>query len=165
MSATGRGFQVEYPSITLHAISRAESGPSIYCQLDDIAESPEDAAEEAESELKELIIVPKDGQACASFTPPAKACFSILIAFSLLQWNLYSRAYRYVPPYTLILRPLTRIWTTMPLLTQMKTVSTHSRAAKMRNSAKSGGCAVISSTITVTLHTRRRFLPGGSRPP
>ncbi|EKM78651.1 hypothetical protein AGABI1DRAFT_114261, partial [Agaricus bisporus var. burnettii JB137-S8] len=28
-SIKGRGFQVEYPSITLHAVSRGESGPSI----------------------------------------------------------------------------------------------------------------------------------------
>ncbi|KAI0315557.1 regulator of volume decrease after cellular swelling-domain-containing protein [Amylostereum chailletii] len=32
---SGRGFQIEYPAITLHAISRAESGPFVYCQLDE----------------------------------------------------------------------------------------------------------------------------------
>ena len=29
------GFSLDYPSITLHAISRDDSGPSIYCQLDE----------------------------------------------------------------------------------------------------------------------------------
>lgn len=60
MSSTGKGLQVEYRSITLHAISRAENVPSIYCQLD---ESPNDATaanEDAEiSDMRELIIIPK----------------------------------------------------------------------------------------------------------
>jgi hypothetical protein len=29
------GFSLDYPSITLHAISRDDSGPSVYCQLDE----------------------------------------------------------------------------------------------------------------------------------
>ncbi|KAG6827669.1 hypothetical protein H0H92_010831 [Tricholoma furcatifolium] len=33
-SSTNRGFQIPYPSITLHAISRAGPAPAIYCQLD-----------------------------------------------------------------------------------------------------------------------------------
>ncbi|KAG1870707.1 regulator of volume decrease after cellular swelling-domain-containing protein [Suillus subalutaceus] len=40
MSSTGVGFQVPYPAITLHAIARPESGPSIYCQLDELAGEP-----------------------------------------------------------------------------------------------------------------------------
>ncbi|KAF8656827.1 hypothetical protein AX16_002375 [Volvariella volvacea WC 439] len=35
MANTGRGFEIPYPAITLHAISRAGAGPSIYCQLDE----------------------------------------------------------------------------------------------------------------------------------
>lgn len=36
ISTTGKGFQITYPSITLHAISRSGEGPpSIYCQLDE----------------------------------------------------------------------------------------------------------------------------------
>lgn len=58
------GFQIEYPAITLHAISRDESGPSIYCQLDDTpgdssglaSDSNED--DEAEAQMRELILVP-----------------------------------------------------------------------------------------------------------
>lgn len=50
-SSTGRSFQVEYPSITLHAISRSGPRPSIYCQLDE-SEDPEavisDGAEKPE---------------------------------------------------------------------------------------------------------------------
>lgn len=60
MSATGRGLKVEYPSITLHAISRSESGPSIYCQLDESL-AAENAAQNDDdvTEMREMIIVPK----------------------------------------------------------------------------------------------------------
>ncbi|KAJ4488070.1 regulator of volume decrease after cellular swelling-domain-containing protein [Lentinula aciculospora] len=35
MSKTGNGLQIEYPLITLHAVSRGDTPPSIYCQLDE----------------------------------------------------------------------------------------------------------------------------------
>ena len=67
MSATGRGFQVEYPRITLHAISRGEKGPSIYCQLDDTVDANTNAEpqndEEEVSDMRELSILPKDPSA------------------------------------------------------------------------------------------------------
>jgi nucleotide-sensitive chloride channel 1A len=60
MSTTGRGFQIEYPAITLHAVSRAEAGPSIYCQLDEYAGEAEGAASNDEmSDMRELSIVPQ----------------------------------------------------------------------------------------------------------
>jgi nucleotide-sensitive chloride channel 1A len=61
MSASGKGFQIPYPAITLHAISRTEGGPSIYCQLDDnfATQSADDGAEEDEAgEMRELTIFP-----------------------------------------------------------------------------------------------------------
>ncbi|KAJ7454816.1 regulator of volume decrease after cellular swelling-domain-containing protein [Mycena latifolia] len=67
MSTTGHGFQIEYPAITLHAVSRAEAGPSIYCQLDEHAGEAEAAASNEEmSEMRELSIVP---QSAASLEP------------------------------------------------------------------------------------------------
>ncbi|KAJ7116350.1 regulator of volume decrease after cellular swelling-domain-containing protein [Mycena epipterygia] len=67
MSTTGRGFQIEYPAITLHAVSRAEAGPSIYCQLDEHAGEAEGAASNDEmSDMRELSIVP---QSAASLEP------------------------------------------------------------------------------------------------
>jgi nucleotide-sensitive chloride channel 1A len=61
MSTTGHGFQIEYPAITLHAISRAESGPSIYCQLDEHAGDPNAViGDDADvSDMRELSIVPQ----------------------------------------------------------------------------------------------------------
>lgn len=63
MSSTGHGFSVDYPSITLHAISRAESGSSLYCQLDestDIDNANATPNDEMDTEMRELIIVPQN---------------------------------------------------------------------------------------------------------
>lgn len=78
-SSTGRGFQVEYPSIILHAVSRDAHSPHIYCQLADQnvdsglpaangtngavngaagAEHQDDVDEEDISDMRELQIVP-----------------------------------------------------------------------------------------------------------
>lgn len=57
---------MDYPSITLHAISRAASGPSIYCQLDEsaaLADSDAPVDEDADTEMKELTLLPKDAAA------------------------------------------------------------------------------------------------------
>ncbi|KAJ7091952.1 regulator of volume decrease after cellular swelling-domain-containing protein [Mycena belliarum] len=67
MSATGRGVQIHYPAITLHAISRAESGSSIYCQLDEIpGESEVMLSENDTDDMRELSIIP---QSIASLEP------------------------------------------------------------------------------------------------
>jgi nucleotide-sensitive chloride channel 1A len=60
-STTGRAFQIEYPSITLHAISRGESGPFVYCQLDDspaVADGAEDTGEDVPP-MRELSLTPQ----------------------------------------------------------------------------------------------------------
>ncbi|KZT06114.1 uncharacterized protein LAESUDRAFT_726336 [Laetiporus sulphureus 93-53] len=78
MSATGRGFQVEYPSITLHAISRAEAGPSIYCQLDQASSAhAEDQQEEELSSMSELFIVPKDPLSLEAIFENLSICASL----------------------------------------------------------------------------------------
>lgn len=64
MSSSGKGFEIKYPAITLHAISRAESGPSIYCQLDDSAPAAANGTSHADDgeetiEMRELTIVPQ----------------------------------------------------------------------------------------------------------
>ena len=64
MADTGRGFQIEYPTITLHAVSRGERGPSIYCQLDENTGEQNAVAvgedEGGDSEMRELTIVPQN---------------------------------------------------------------------------------------------------------
>ena len=98
MSTTGHGFKIDYPSITLHAISRAGDRPSIYCQLDEETtaaaeqlshtnlngnvdederdkkgdEGGEEEDQEPEqdcSPMRELNIFPQNPQSCESQTP------------------------------------------------------------------------------------------------
>lgn len=68
MSTTGKGFQVPYTTITLHAISRADLAPSIYCQLDESQALEEEPTqdEEAELEMRELRIIPSTAESCES---------------------------------------------------------------------------------------------------
>lgn len=86
------GFQIEYPAITLHAISRSESGLSIYCQLDEtlgnasclIGDSNgQDEDEKGDAQMRELIIVPQH---------PDSGTFDIsflfLILFALSRENI-----------------------------------------------------------------------------
>ncbi|CAL1715951.1 unnamed protein product [Somion occarium] len=81
MSSSGRGFQIEYPAITLHAISRAESGPSIYCQLDENAgiaagESQQQNVDE-DSPMREMTIIPKDASALEPIFEALSLCASL----------------------------------------------------------------------------------------
>ncbi len=104
MSKTGKGFQIEYPSITLHAVSRGDTSPSLYCQLDESsakvmkmavdeqppatngkptgetdAEGDEEAEEEDEMAMRELNIIPKrvEARACFSFSGSSSALLMI----------------------------------------------------------------------------------------
>ena len=76
MSNTMRGFQIEYPAITLHAVSRGERGPSIYCQLDESIKDANAGAvptptaegeEEGDTEMRELTVVPQNPTSGMSF--------------------------------------------------------------------------------------------------
>jgi chloride channel, nucleotide-sensitive, 1A len=81
MSDMGSGFQIEYPAITLHAVSRGERGPSIYCQLDEYAGEPDAAVveeDEGDSEMRELTIIPQN--------PSSGMCTTHL--FFLIPYNI-----------------------------------------------------------------------------
>ncbi|KAH9481731.1 Methylosome subunit pICln [Psilocybe cubensis] len=80
MGANGTGFSIEYPVITLHAVSRGESGPSIYCQLDesfgtDNAEAPAD--DDAVTDMRELTIVPQNAQSLEPIFESLSLCASL----------------------------------------------------------------------------------------
>lgn len=67
ISTSGTGFQIEYPAITLHAVSRGAPQPSIYCQLDESYGTEHDAASSDEvTDMRELTIVPQNAESCAS---------------------------------------------------------------------------------------------------
>jgi hypothetical protein len=62
-SSTGGVFQIEYPSITLHATSRGDSDPFVYCQLDESPAAdaaPEDGDEGDTSSMRGLSLTPQD---------------------------------------------------------------------------------------------------------
>jgi len=62
VSETGKGFQVDYPTITLHAIARGDTGPSIYCQLDENPQNQDGQANDSEEipDMRELRLLPTD---------------------------------------------------------------------------------------------------------
>jgi len=80
MNASGRGFQVEYPAITLHAISRAGEGPSIYCQLDEAAAQVNGEGAESGDEvadMRELNIIPQNESALEPIFEALSLCASL----------------------------------------------------------------------------------------
>jgi len=78
MGHAGRGFQIPYPSITLHAISRAASGPSIYCQLDDnIGEEATIESTEDVVEMRELTVVPQNTASLDSIFESLSQCAAL----------------------------------------------------------------------------------------
>lgn len=62
-TSSGHGFQVLYPSITIHAVSRSGDSRIVYCQLERRVEGP-DADSEEDVETVELKINPSDPAAC-----------------------------------------------------------------------------------------------------
>ncbi|QRV89853.1 hypothetical protein RhiJN_17871 [Ceratobasidium sp. AG-Ba] len=59
---SGTGFTIEYPRITLHAVSRSDTVTSVYCQLDesDLATNGAAENEDEDSEMREMKIIPSD---------------------------------------------------------------------------------------------------------
>lgn len=82
-SIKGRGFQVEYPSITLHAVSRGESGPSIYCQLDETSAEQIPSEDQQYDEMRELSIIPGSPESCMLH-------FQILFVQQVSKTTIYS---------------------------------------------------------------------------
>ncbi|KAL0954702.1 hypothetical protein HGRIS_003651 [Hohenbuehelia grisea] len=72
MPSSGRGVQINYPSITLHAISRADSGPSVYCQLDD--SNPDD---KESCDVRELHILPQDSSSLEPIFEALSICAAL----------------------------------------------------------------------------------------
>ncbi|KAL5503903.1 hypothetical protein ACEPAH_7974 [Sanghuangporus vaninii] len=76
--SSGRGFQIDYPSIILHAISRSEP-PSLYCQLGEPASADVSEVEDEEeaTELRELNIYPEDTSSISTLFETLSACASL----------------------------------------------------------------------------------------
>ena len=73
---SGTGFTIEYPRITLHAVSRGESGPSVYCQLDESdpsgATNGEEENDEEDTEMTEMKIIPSDPASGEHYYPVSR---------------------------------------------------------------------------------------------
>jgi hypothetical protein len=164
-STTGRTFQIEYPSITLHAISRGESGPFVYCQLDDSPVAGADGGDggaDADAEdlprMRELSLTPQPSDSRAYPLPPFSPPRLTLNPSACSQWTPFSRRSLSALLFTPIPRgPTTRTPTRMRSSIVASLKSSPVRRAK--SSAKSEGCAVISSTITAISPTRRLLPP------
>lgn len=78
---SGRGLQIDYPAITLHAISRAESGPCVYCQIDDTAgqAAANGVAEETQeyTDMRELTIIPQQAESLEPIFEALSLCASL----------------------------------------------------------------------------------------
>ncbi len=62
MAEEAKGLKIEYRAITLHAVSRSESGDShIYCQLEEpVDEKAISNKEDEDSEMLELKLIPQN---------------------------------------------------------------------------------------------------------
>ncbi|KAI0297265.1 regulator of volume decrease after cellular swelling-domain-containing protein [Multifurca ochricompacta] len=78
-SSTGRAFQVEYPSITLHATSRGDSGPFVYCQLDEppAADASSSDGDDDALGMRELTLTPLDSSSLEFIFDALSACASL----------------------------------------------------------------------------------------
>ena len=160
MSMTGVGFQIEYPAITLHAVSRAESGPSIYCQLDESFRQVNGGPpgnEDEYSEMRELTIVPKTSDSCMiSLIPPIR---SYLIPL-FYKWSPFLKHYLNVL-LSILTHMVKKMTWTMPSSMSMVQLSKLLLEMKMKNLVRLGGCAVILS-MTTALRPTRPFTVIGS---
>lgn len=68
MSETGHGFQISYPAITLHAVSRPQDRPPfVYCQLDEGTQT--DSDDDSDLVMRELSITPRNPASRVSSPP------------------------------------------------------------------------------------------------
>ncbi|KAH9974838.1 regulator of volume decrease after cellular swelling-domain-containing protein [Russula compacta] len=78
-SSTGRAFQIEYPSITLHATSRGDSGTFVYCQIDELPaeEAPPSDDNDDTLVLRELSLIPQDAASLEPIFEALSYCASL----------------------------------------------------------------------------------------
>ncbi|KAJ8454820.1 hypothetical protein ONZ45_g19158 [Pleurotus djamor] len=79
-SSSGRAIQIQYPSITLHAISRAENTPSIYCQLDESQNTTTTTTTQDDNEtvdMREMSIIPVSSSSLEAIFEALSLCASL----------------------------------------------------------------------------------------
>jgi hypothetical protein len=152
--------QIEYPAIALHATSRGDSAPYVYCHIEEPPAAdapPPDADDTLISRV--LMLTPQDSASRAFRLIHADASSNCILTYSLLsrQWTLSSRHSHIVPLFIPILKdPMMEMTTTTTtcLLIQIRMHLKFSLEMRARNSARSAGCAVLLLTITAICPTR-----------
>ncbi|KAF9024919.1 hypothetical protein BDZ89DRAFT_1068699 [Hymenopellis radicata] len=72
------GVQIQYPAITLHAISRTEGErPAVYCQLDDAFGETTRMETDDDDPIRELKIIPNDATALNNIFEALSLCASL----------------------------------------------------------------------------------------
>jgi len=77
MPCAGKGFQVLYPSITIHAVSKSGSSPIVYCQLERPLPDDGEDAEDDDIQTIELKIVPSDASTVDPIFEALSYCASL----------------------------------------------------------------------------------------
>jgi hypothetical protein len=159
-------LQIEYPAIALHATSRGDSAPYVYCHIDEPPAAnapPPDADDTLISRV--LMLTPQDPASRAFRLIHTYASSNCVLTYSLLsrQWILSLRHSHIVPLSIPILKdPMTEMatmttTTTAHLSIQIRLHLKFSLEMRARNSARSAGCAVIPLTI-IAISPTRHFL-------
>ncbi|GJJ08549.1 hypothetical protein Clacol_002767 [Clathrus columnatus] len=73
-SATGRGIQVEYPTITLHAVARGDSVPKVYCQLSEKEVQSDNEGDEQDDGMRELNLIPTEPSSVEAIFEALSTC-------------------------------------------------------------------------------------------
>ncbi|KZT41281.1 hypothetical protein SISSUDRAFT_1069956 [Sistotremastrum suecicum HHB10207 ss-3] len=79
LSTSGKGVAIPYPAITLHAISRTDSAPSLYCQLDEQASGTHETLEDEDevADMRELHIIPSDSNSLDAIFEALSICAAL----------------------------------------------------------------------------------------
>ena len=162
-SSTGRTLQIEYPAIALHATSRGDSAPYVYCHIDEPPAAdapPPDADDTLISRV--LMLTPQDptSRAFRLIHTYASSDWGLTYSLSSRQWILSSRHFHIALLFIPILRdPTMEMTTTTTTATTILSIQIRlhlkfSLGMRARNSARSAGCAVLLLTITAISPTR-----------
>jgi len=79
-SSSGRGFSIQYPSITIHAVSRSGSSPIVYLQLQNSsadADADAEVGKDEDLEMSELKIRPLDSSTVDTIFEALSLCAAL----------------------------------------------------------------------------------------
>ena len=153
-------MQIEYPAIALHATSRGDSAPYVYCHIDEPPAADAPPPDPDDTLISRVLMLTPQDPASRAFRLIHTYASSnyVLSHLSSRQWILSSRPSHIVPLFIPILRdPMMEMMTTTTkthLSIQIRLHLKFSLEMRAMNSARSAGCAVVLLTITAISPTR-----------